>query len=202
MPVTRRGEQVPASFDRTADVTRSCGAAELGSTGHAGRSPSVQWRRQQSIAGFVFRCYATFPLETTMVKAMPTESETLDSFISRERKRLQKAREDALSRRQRVEDEITTIDRELKAMDAYHAVKHGETKRRTRRPSPGPRGSKRQQILELIKQNPDGLSRGDIINRLAVKGNKSGERSVSNALTGLKKQRLLDSRGRKYIAMT
>jgi hypothetical protein len=121
-----------------------------------------------------------------MVKAMPTESETLDSFISRERKRLQKAREDGRSRRQRVEDEITTIDRELKAMDAYHAVKHGESKRRTRRPSPGPRGSKRQQILELIKQTPDGLSRGDIINRLALMGNKSGEQSVSNASQGLK----------------
>jgi hypothetical protein len=131
---------------------------------------------------------------------MPKEPETLDSFITRERERLQKSRQDALARKQQVEDEIASIDRELKAMDAYHAVKQGKSERRVRRRLPGRRGSRREQILELIKQTPDGLSRGDIITRLALKGNKSGEQSVSNALTALKKQKLLDSRGRKYVA--
>ena len=41
-------------------------------------------------------------------------------------------------------------------------------------------------MLELIRQS-DGLSRGEILERMGLKGDKSGEMSVSNALTALTK---------------
>src|SRR4029079_16007866 len=47
------------------------------------------------------------------------------------------------------------------------------------------RGSKREQLFELIRQHPDGLARKDILERMGLKGDKSGEMSVSNALNAL-----------------
>lgn len=57
-----------------------------------------------------------------------------------------------------------------------------------RRPAPvAPRcGSKREELLTIIKQN-NGLTRGEILERMGLKGNKQGEMSVSNALTALTK---------------
>ena len=54
-------------------------------------------------------------------------------------------------------------------------------------------------MLELIHKCK-GLSRGEILSTLGVKGDKSAEQSVSNALTALKKQNLVVSKDRKYIA--
>src|ERR671928_6441 len=49
------------------------------------------------------------------------------------------------------------------------------------------RGSRREGLLELIRQS-DGLSRGEILERMGLKGDKAGEMSVSNALTALTKR--------------
>jgi hypothetical protein len=38
--------------------------------------------------------------------------------------------------------------------------------------------------MQVIKDNPSGLTRGEILERMGLKGDKSGEMSVSNALTG------------------
>ena len=54
-------------------------------------------------------------------------------------------------------------------------------------------------MLELI-QKSNGLTRGEILSNLNVKGDKSAEQSVSNALTALKKQNLVVSKDRKYVA--
>jgi hypothetical protein len=39
--------------------------------------------------------------------------------------------------------------------------------------------------MQVIKGNPSGLTRGEILDRMGLKGDKSGEMSVSNALTAL-----------------
>jgi DNA-binding transcriptional ArsR family regulator len=62
-----------------------------------------------------------------------------------------------------------------------------------------PRGEKRRSVLDLI-QKSNGLTRGEILSNLGVKGDKSAEQSVSNALTALKKQNLVVSKDRKYVA--
>jgi len=54
-------------------------------------------------------------------------------------------------------------------------------------------------VVDLIKQHPGGLSRGEILNLMGLKGDKSGEQSVSNALLALTKQNQLGRREGKYV---
>ena len=61
------------------------------------------------------------------------------------------------------------------------------------------RGSKREEILQVIRAG-NGLSRGEILERMGLKGNKSGEMSVSNALTALTKANEVTRQGGNYVA--
>jgi hypothetical protein len=138
---------------------------------------------------------------------------TFATFIRKERARLDKSRKEALAQQAAIDNEIQAIERELTALDAYQQVKGGAAKRapmagkatgkRTSkgvgRRSPGRRGEKRQAVLDLVQQHPAGLSRGEILSQLGVKGNKSAEQSVSNALSALKKSAKLNSREGKYV---
>jgi hypothetical protein len=137
---------------------------------------------------------------------------TFANFIKKERTRLDKARKDALAAKAAVETELASIEQELTALDAYRQAKDGPAGRTTakRAPSrrsgangarraPGRRGEKRQAVLNLIKQNPVGLSRGEILVQMGVKGNRSAEQSVSNALSALKKADKVNSREGKYV---
>jgi hypothetical protein len=48
-------------------------------------------------------------------------------------------------------------------------------------------------------ENPAGLSRGEIFVHLGLKGDKSAEKSVSNALTALTKNHQVSRREGKYV---
>jgi len=130
--------------------------------------------------------------------------ETFEAFIARERSRLNDEREAIFTQQQELENKLTDINRELTAIDAYEAAKTGKAPRATAasstsRPS-GRRGSKRDEVLKLIQEG-DGLTRGQILEKMGVKGNKSAEMSVSNALTALtKRHHIRRAEGRKYIA--
>lgn len=50
----------------------------------------------------------------------------------------------------------------------------------------------------MIKQHANGISRGDLIEAMGLKGNKSGEQSVSNALNNMKKAGEIVSTDGKY----
>ena len=54
--------------------------------------------------------------------------------------------------------------------------------------------------MQVIKDNPSGLTRGQILERMGLKGNKSGEMSVSNALTALTKASQVARRDGRYVA--
>jgi Fe2+ or Zn2+ uptake regulation protein len=60
-------------------------------------------------------------------------------------------------------------------------------------------GRSREALLEAIKSNPSGLSRGEILDRIGLKRDKSGEMSVSNALTALTKANQVSRREGKYV---
>ena len=94
------------------------------------------------------------------------------------------------------------IDRELSAINAYEAAKQGKgpSPTRQRRAPQGRRGSKRNALLGIIKSNPGGLTRGEILEKMGLKGDKSGAMSVSNALTALSKANQVVRRDGKYIA--
>lgn len=130
--------------------------------------------------------------------------ESFVEFIDRERRRLDGERQTIHNEQQQLEHKLAEIEREIAAIDAYEAAKLG----RPAPTRPGParrgqrrarRGGKREQLLELIRQNPAGIARRDILERMGLKGDKSGEMSVSNALTALTKANQVLRREGKYI---
>jgi hypothetical protein len=130
---------------------------------------------------------------------------------------IQQERETLHREREELQTKLAEIDRELAAIDAYEATKSGigksaarpqarsrpartRTQKVTRqRTAAAPRGNKRLQVLRVITENPDGLRRREILARLGVKGNKTGEMSISNALAALTKSHQLDRRDGKYV---
>ena len=130
--------------------------------------------------------------------------ETFEAFVTRERARLNGEREAIFSQQQELENKLATINRELDAIDAYEATKSGKVvavtrQRATRRQGQTRRGSKREQLLEVIRQNP-GLARKDILERMGLRGSKSGEMSISNGLTGLIKANQITRENGRYRA--
>lgn len=133
-------------------------------------------------------------------------------FIEQERERLNGEREKLLEQQRALDDQLNAVNRELLALDAYENVKagkpatagamtllrggriQGRAEGRVSR-----RGSKREAILALIRSVPEGLSRGELLDRMGLKGNKSGEMSVSNALTALTKSNQAERRSGKYV---
>lgn len=68
-----------------------------------------------------------------------------------------------------------------------------------RRGTQARRGSKREALLDLIRQ-ANGITRGEILEKMGLKGDRAGEMSVSNALTALTKSNQIRREGRNYLA--
>jgi hypothetical protein len=133
--------------------------------------------------------------------------ETFESFMQRERSRLHGEREAVFGQQQELEKKLVEINRELAAIDAYEAAKSGKASTGARAAMGGRgasrarRGSKREQLLQLIRGSAGGLARKDILVQMGLKGDKSGEMSVSNALTALTKASQIARRDGKYHAV-
>jgi hypothetical protein len=137
--------------------------------------------------------------------------------MRQERERLSYEREEILNQQKNLETKLTEITRELAAIDAYEAAKTGKAETLTRQPrgprkiaasieqssaEPRPRPQRegrREALLKVIGENPNGLRRGEIFDRMGLKGNKSAEKSVSNALTALTKNSQVSRRAGKYV---
>jgi hypothetical protein len=138
-------------------------------------------------------------------------------IMLRERERLNREREEILNQQKDLENKLTEINREFAAIDAYEAAKTGKAAA-PRRQQPSSRrsgapikqlsvdtgarpqtGTRREAILQIIEENPSGLSRGEILERIGLKGNKSAQKSVSNALTALTKNSQVLRREGKYV---
>ena len=133
-------------------------------------------------------------------------AEQFSEFIQQERERLNREREDVLRQHQELENRLAEIDRELEAIEAYEAAKTGKTSTTSRRQGPSgrtrsqaPRGSRREALLQTIRDNPNGLERGEILERMGLKGDKAGEMSVSNALTALTKTNQVSRHEGRYF---
>ena len=107
-------------------------------------------------------------------------------FISRERDRLRAEREQVFNQQKELQRRLDAVNREFVAIGAYETAKTGKATRQAPAGRQSRRGSRREALLEIIRQS-DGLSRGEILERMGLKGDKSGEMSVSNALTALTK---------------
>ena len=126
-------------------------------------------------------------------------------YVQQERERLHRQREEVFNQQQELENKLTALNREFEAIDAYEAAKTGKAVRSARqsrgaRVQRARRGSRREALLEVIRGNPDGLKRGEILERMGLKGDKAGEMSVSNALTVLTKSGQVSRHEGKYVA--
>ena len=125
------------------------------------------------------------------------------AFIAQERERLGRQRTDALSKKAELDKELQSIEREMAAITAYERAKAGKPATSTPQPArrTGRRSGRRQEVIDLLKDSPGGLSRREILERLDVKGERREEQSVSNALSALKKAGQLGQEGGKYLAV-
>jgi hypothetical protein len=129
--------------------------------------------------------------------------ENFEAFVQRERDRLQAEREALFAQQKNLDRKLDDISRQLAAIDAYEAARAGKTMP-TRSPAKqgrrqARRGSKRDAIMQLIRSGA-GLSRGELLLKMGIKGNKSGEMSVSNALTALlKANQIRRNEAKKYV---
>jgi hypothetical protein len=130
--------------------------------------------------------------------------DTFQDFITRDRERLHAEREAIFNQQHELEGKLAAINTEMRAIDAYEAAKSGKAAPAARqtRAARAPRarsGSKREQLLQVIKDG-HGLTRGEILEKMGLKGDKPGEMSVSNALTALTKANQVARRDGKYVA--
>jgi hypothetical protein len=142
-------------------------------------------------------------------EGQPVETDRFADYMARERARIHEDREAIINRQAQLEAELNTLNREMAAIDAYEAAKAGKLPTAPARVSRGVRaqgvraarsGSKREQLVQLVSNNPQGLSRGELLELIGVKGDRSGEMSVSNALTALIKANTLDrNEAKKYV---
>jgi len=128
--------------------------------------------------------------------------ETLADVIAKDRERLNQEREAIFTAQQELEQKLAAINNEMRAIDAYEAAKTGKAipirGTTTRRATGTRRGSKRDDLLKVIREG-NGLSRGEILEKMGLKGNKQGEMSVSNALTALTKGNQVRREDGKYL---
>jgi hypothetical protein len=134
-----------------------------------------------------------------------TGGEHFSDFMTRERDRLRAEREQIFDQQQELQRKLDEINREFAAIEAYETAKTGKAARgggggggSTGRQTRVRRGSRREELLNLIREG-NGLSRGEILERMGLKGDKPGEMSVSNALTALTKRNQVRREGGKYL---
>jgi hypothetical protein len=124
-----------------------------------------------------------------------------EAFMTRQREALLQQRQELLNQQQTIQQQLDEVDEMVRKFDVFEG-KAAQPRRRTRgrRTTSGRRGSRRDELLKVIRAG-HGLTRGEILEKMGLKGDKAGEMSVSNALTALtKSKQVLRRDGRRYVA--
>jgi hypothetical protein len=124
-----------------------------------------------------------------------------EAFITRQREALLQQREAIFNQQQELHRQLDEVNEMLRKFDAFEgkAPPARQAPRTRRAPRATRRGSKREELLRVIRDG-NGLTRGEILEKMGLKGDKSGEMSVSNALTALTKSQQVSRREGKYFA--
>jgi hypothetical protein len=122
-----------------------------------------------------------------------------EAFIARQREALLNQRQELLIQQRAVQEQLDQLDEMLTKFDVFEGKYANRGGSAARRSSRSRREGRREELLEVIREG-NGLTRGEILERLGLKGNKAGEMSVSNALTALTKSNQLRRDGRKYLS--
>jgi hypothetical protein len=134
-------------------------------------------------------------------------ADDLDAAITRQRERLTKTRNDVQGKIAKLQGQLAEIDRQFAAVLAYEQTLAGKlpvaalSKRQPSAKRTG-RGEKQAEVLRVIERQPSGMTRGEVIDAIGVKGSRSGAQSVSNALTALKKAgKIASTDGKWHVAV-
>lgn len=108
---------------------------------------------------------------------------SLADMMNQERERLKGLLTDLDKKKADIDKEIEKVQFELNAISIYEDAKAGKipvngTAKR--------KGSVRSTVLNVIKENKDGMTRATILEALGAKGDKKKEQSISNCLSTLK----------------
>jgi hypothetical protein len=127
----------------------------------------------------------------------------LQATLEAKKNDLLQEREKYLADQRRAAELIKAVDVELKAISAYEQARrpaHSSMPPSSRSTDRHPRrAGVRAVVLGAIAAADDGLTRGDIIERLGLHGDKSGEMSVSNALSALVRTSRVVREGGRYV---
>ena len=125
--------------------------------------------------------------------------DNFEQMIEKERARLGTLRDGLIENKAAVHAQLVRIDKELDAISAYEQAKMGKPARQTKftKNTRAPRGAKREELLSFIEENPN-LTRGAILEKLGVRGDKRQEQSISNALAAMKKAGTIRATDHKY----
>ena len=123
-----------------------------------------------------------------------------EAFITRQREALLHQRQELVNQQQAIQQQLDELDEMLGKFDVFEG-KAARPRKQTlsQRASGSRRGSKRDELMNVIRGG-NGLTRGEILEKMGLKGDKAGEMSVSNALTALTKANQVTRRDRKYVA--
>ena len=129
-------------------------------------------------------------------------ADTFEALVAKERERLTNQRKALLEKQREIQKQLADIDNQFLAVEAYEAAKKGRPvtiggPSSTR----APRGARQKAVLEHIQKAPNGLTRGELIEAMGVKGDKSGEQSISNALNNMKKAGRISSKEGRYVTV-
>jgi hypothetical protein len=127
---------------------------------------------------------------------------TFAELVTRARERINGECENIRAQQRELQAKLASIEREFAAIQAYEDAKSRKISRvgsSAGQQTRARRGSKREEILAVLEDNPHRFTRGEILVKLGLEGNKAGEMSVSNALTALTKLGTMVRRDGKYI---
>ena len=124
--------------------------------------------------------------------------EDTQEFITKQREALLTQRETIFGLQADLQRQLDEVNGMLAKFDVFEGKRTPATTTRTRRSTGTRQGSKRDELLSVIKAG-NGLTRGEILEKMGLKGNKQGEMSVSNALTALTKANQVRRADGKYL---
>jgi hypothetical protein len=143
------------------------------------------------------------PTETPATEAnipVPHSSILTDTqaFITKQRDALVQQRDSISTQQHELQQQLDAVNAMLAKFDVFEGKAAARAPAgRTRRTTTARSGSRRDELL-LVIRNGDGLSRGEILEKMGLKGDKAGEMSISNALTALTKSQQVERRDGKY----
>lgn len=125
-----------------------------------------------------------------------------ESFVMSERQRLTELLLELDKRQAGLDEERAAVQNELAAIDAYYQIKTGQsTPRGGHRPRRAPRAaSRRARILELLRAEPAGLARNELLAGLGIGQGDKEARAVSSTLANMKKAGEIDNPEGRWTA--